>query len=52
MLMLYEIDQVNSLENLCVIFAEVLCGIHEIDVLQKTKFAIVVVNLDTMLNVA
>ena len=52
MLMLYEIDQVNSLENLCVIFAEVLRGIHEVDVLQKAKFAIIVVNLDTMLNVA
>ena len=49
--MLYEIDQVNSLKNLCVIFVEVSRGIHKIDVLQKTKFAIVVVNLDTMLNV-
>ena len=44
MLMLYEIDQVNSLEILCVIFAKVLRGIHEIDVPRKVKFAITVVN--------
>ena len=44
MLMLYEIDRVNSLKNLYVIFANTLRGIHEIDVLRKVRFAIIMVN--------
>ena len=44
MWMLYKIDHVNSLENLCIIFAKILRGIHEIDVLQKVEVTIIVVN--------
>ena len=34
----------NSLKNLCVIFAKALRGIHEIDVLRKVRFAMIMVN--------
>ena len=50
MLMPYKIDHEKSLRILCDIFAEVLCGIYEIDVLEKVKFAIIVVNQGIMLN--
>ena len=39
--MLYAISQVSILEISCVIFAEVLRGIHETDVLQTVKFEII-----------